>query len=144
MAQDPHDGLSRRAALGLVLATGSAWIAGCRREPAARGVASFPLSSLPEGAHVGVRVGEQPIELVRHGRTVEARSLWCTHMGCEVRWRAQEERYHCPCHGGIYDASGAVVSGPPPAPLRRLEVHIAGDRVELPTVGAVPADGSAP
>jgi len=48
----------------------------------------------------------------------------CSHLGCTVSWNAGDERFHCPCHGGTYDASGAVVAGPPPRPLTRLEVKI--------------------
>ena len=48
-----------------------------------------------------------------------ALSLTCTHLGCGVHWEQDEQQFLCPCHGGRFNASGTVVSGPPPAPLVR-------------------------
>ena len=48
----------------------------------------------------------------------------CTHLGCAARWVKETSRFLCPCHGGQYDAQGAVVAGPPPRPLARCEVKI--------------------
>ncbi len=53
----------------------------------------------------------------------------CTHLGCAYSWRAEGEHanhFVCPCHDGVYDASGTVVAGPPPRPLDRLETKIDG------------------
>lgn len=49
--------------------------------------------------------------------TLHAMSPVCTHMGCHVQWNGTERTWDCPCHGGRYDATGHVVSGPP---VRRL------------------------
>jgi len=48
----------------------------------------------------------------------------CSHTGCNVAWQSSEGLFVCPCHEGRYDAFGAVVSGPPPAPLKKLPVRI--------------------
>lgn len=48
----------------------------------------------------------------------------CTHMGCNVVWDGEKQRYLCPCHGGQYTADGRNVAGPPPRPLDRLPVRI--------------------
>lgn len=50
-------------------------------------------------------------------------SATCTHLGCGVRWDAGRKRFLCPCHGGVYDATGKVLDGPPPRPLDRLETR---------------------
>ncbi len=50
----------------------------------------------------------------------------CTHLGCTVRWDPKAKEFQCPCHGGVYNAQGEVVSGPPERPLARLEVEIEG------------------
>ena len=71
------------------------------------------------------------MELVRSADGVEARSLWCTHYGCEVAWSAAQSRYLCPCHEGVFDADGRVVSGPPPRPLQRLEVRLTESAVVI-------------
>lgn len=46
----------------------------------------------------------------------------CTHLGCHVRWIADKNKFFCPCHNGVFDKYGNVVSGPPPRPLDRYEV----------------------
>ncbi len=53
----------------------------------------------------------------------------CTHLGCRTKYDAAAKQFVCPCHGGVYDTNGAVVAGPPPAPLRRIEARIDGDHV---------------
>ena len=37
----------------------------------------------------------------------------CTHAGCIVQFNAAERSWDCPCHGGRYDVSGKVLTGPP-------------------------------
>jgi thiosulfate dehydrogenase [quinone] large subunit len=55
----------------------------------------------------------------------------CTHQGCTVQYDANYG-FVCPCHGGEYSAeTGAVVAGPPPAPLTRLQVTVVGNSVRL-------------
>lgn len=51
----------------------------------------------------------------------------CSHLGCSVVWERESGHFECPCHGGVYDDEGRVVSGPPPKPLTRLEVKIEDD-----------------
>jgi Rieske Fe-S protein len=57
-------------------------------------------------------------------KTVHALSATCTHLGCQVRWDARSTTFRCPCHGGVFDAQGNVVSGPPPAPLNRVDTRL--------------------
>ena len=61
------------------------------------------------------------------GQTFIAMSNICTHLGCRVRWIAEQDRFFCPCHNGVFSKDGAVVSGPPPAPLDRYETKIEND-----------------
>jgi menaquinol-cytochrome c reductase iron-sulfur subunit len=56
--------------------------------------------------------------------SVQALSATCTHLGCQVRWDAEATRFRCPCHGGVFDANGQVVEGPPPRPLDRVETRV--------------------
>ncbi len=58
------------------------------------------------------------------GRTFIAMSNICTHLGCHIRWIAEQNHFFCPCHNGVFDASGNVVSGPPPRPLTRYDVKV--------------------
>jgi Rieske Fe-S protein len=61
-------------------------------------------------------------------KAVHALSATCTHLGCQVRWDAESTKFRCPCHGGVFDAQGTVVEGPPPRPLERMEVRLDADR----------------
>jgi len=54
--------------------------------------------------------------------TPKALSRVCTHFGCIVKWRPKEDIFYCPCHGGEFGPEGAVIAGPPPAPLPELNV----------------------
>lgn len=118
--------------LGLPAAAGALASAGCAPARDAATPAGteaplrVPLASLPPGTHVRVVMGERPVDLLRDGDRVVARSLWCTHMGCEVEWRAGADRYVCRCHGGEFDAQGEPVAGPPPRALRVLAVRLEG------------------
>jgi quinol---cytochrome c reductase iron-sulfur subunit, bacillus type len=62
--------------------------------------------------------------LTEDGQNYEAISNICTHLGCRVRWIPDQERFFCPCHNGVFDKSGNVISGPPPRPLDRFETKI--------------------
>jgi menaquinol-cytochrome c reductase iron-sulfur subunit len=49
----------------------------------------------------------------------------CTHLGCSYAWVKDKGVFQCPCHFGQFDPkTGAVVSGPPPRPLDRLEAKV--------------------
>lgn len=67
--------------------------------------------------------------LTTDGRDFIAMSNICTHLGCRVRWIGDQGTFFCPCHNGVFDAQGAVVSGPPPRPLDRYEVKVEGDKL---------------
>ena len=59
-----------------------------------------------------------------NGRDFTAMSNICTHLGCRVRWIGEQERFFCPCHNGVFDRDGNVVSGPPPRPLDRYQTQV--------------------
>jgi Rieske Fe-S protein len=61
------------------------------------------------------------------GGELVALSAACPHLGCSVAWVAERERFQCPCHDGVFDATGTVVHGPPPTGLARMEVKVEGE-----------------
>ena len=63
------------------------------------------------------------------GRNIIAMSNICTHLGCRVRWIEDRQELFCPCHNGVFDEQGNVVSGPPPRPLDRYEVKVENDQL---------------
>ena len=69
-------------------------------------------------------VERRVVYVQRDGSGVRVLDSTCTHLGCRTRFDPESQQFLCPCHGGAYDAEGAVVAGPPPAPLRRLEARV--------------------
>ena len=110
-------------------AAGSLLVTSCVGSESTAAATAVPLEQLPLGERVRVLFGETPVELIRSVDGVRARSLWCTHYGCEVVWSPEDEAYLCPCHDGVFDAEGRVVSGPPPRSLRRLTTRVENDTV---------------
>jgi menaquinol-cytochrome c reductase iron-sulfur subunit len=62
--------------------------------------------------------------LTENGRDFVVMSNICTHLGCRVRWIDEQEQFFCPCHNGVFDKEGQVVSGPPPSPLDRYPAKV--------------------
>ena len=60
--------------------------------------------------------------LTENGRDFVAMSNICTHLGCRVRWIADQEVFFCPCHNAGFAKNGEVASGPPPRPLDQYQI----------------------
>jgi Rieske Fe-S protein len=75
----------------------------------------------------GIKVGEairyrgpsgETINIARRSREggaddFIALSSTCPHLGCQVRWEDQNNRFFCPCHNGVFDPTGRAIAGPP-------------------------------
>ncbi len=72
-----------------------------------------------------------PVLVARRGASWVALDGRCTHMGCPVAPEASTGGFHCPCHDGRFNAEGLPVSGPPKAPLARLDVREAGEMLVI-------------
>lgn len=81
----------------------------------------------------GYHTVERPFVLYLHRepKQVVAIDPACTHLGCRVKFQDAKMRYFCPCHGGVFDDEGQVVSGPPPKALERHPVRIRGGKIEV-------------
>lgn len=53
----------------------------------------------------------------------------CTHLGCRIKFQNDQRRYFCPCHGGVFNENGQVVSGPPPKGLVEHPVRVEDGRI---------------
>lgn len=42
-----------------------------------------------------------------------ALSSICPHLGCQVHWESNNNRFFCPCHNGVFSEVGEPLSGPP-------------------------------
>jgi len=62
-------------------------------------------------------------------------ALWhrCTHLGCAVPWVEQEDQFHCPCHGSLFNTVGEVTGGPAPRPLDIFPVTVSNGEVWVDT-----------
>jgi cytochrome b6-f complex iron-sulfur subunit len=58
-------------------------------------------------------------------------SAVCTHLGCIVKWDEKKQQIFCPCHAGVFDVKGNVVSGPPPKPLPPIPVAVVNGKIIL-------------
>ncbi len=74
-------------------------------------------------------VDRRVVYIQRDGAGVRVLDSTCTHLGCRTRYDDASKHFVCPCHGGVYDADGSVLDGPPPAPLRRIDARIDGNDV---------------
>ena len=75
-------------------------------------------------------IEQRTIFLVKTGESeIAAMDSTCTHLGCLVTWDGQAQVFKCPCHGGVYDRSGAVTDGPPPTGLTKIATRVEGEKV---------------
>lgn len=76
------------------------------------------------------RFGSKPGLLILDAMgTYRAMFASCTHLNCTVQYRSDLKQVWCACHNGVYDLNGRNVSGPPPRPLRALDVHVRGEDI---------------
>jgi cytochrome b6-f complex iron-sulfur subunit len=74
---------------------------------------------IPTGGSLVYRAPSgEAITIARRGdgnRTEDyvALSGTCPHLGCQVHWEAQNNRFFCPCHNGVFTPEGKATSGPP-------------------------------
>ncbi len=118
------------AAPSLARRTGSWWPAGRALADLVEGEPTpVTISRSREDGYTRV-VDRQVVFLVRTGEDqVTALSSTCTHLGCRVRWDAADGVLKCPCHGGVFDRSGAVLDGPPSEPLATVATRVEDGRV---------------
>lgn len=55
----------------------------------------------------------------------------CPHLGCGIDWGQAENKFLCPCHGGIFDVDGKTLAGPSPRGLYAYETKIENNNILL-------------
>lgn len=101
-----------------------------RTAGAAGRVLAGTTTELPVGKGKTVNVAGKPALVINTPQGLRAFSAVCTHLGCIVKWDETKGYIWCPCHDGRFNpVTGAVISGPPPAPLQALPVQQEGDKI---------------
>jgi nitrite reductase/ring-hydroxylating ferredoxin subunit len=77
-----------------------------------------------------------------------ALSSTCPHLGCQVHWQGDQNRYFCPCHNGTFDPDGKGTGGPPgdagqSLPRYALKVEAGLLYIEVPMATLAAADAPA-
>lgn len=89
-------------------------------------------SDIPPGTAKEVIFNDIPAIIInRKGKGFIAFSRVCTHMGCLVGYNRIDNELVCPCHAGVFNLQGNVLSGPAPRPLTQLALKITADKVTL-------------
>ncbi len=87
---------------------------------------------IPINASKDVMIGQTPAIILNiRDKGFLAFSKVCTHLGCLVKYHPDKEVFICPCHAGVFDLEGNVVSGPPPKPLQKFAVKVEGDNLVI-------------
>jgi Rieske Fe-S protein len=91
-----------------------------------------PESELPVGASKTVNFGRYPALVIHTQDGLRAYSAVCTHFACIVKWDPELGEIVCPCHEGYFDPlDGAVISGPPPTPLEKIDIEIIDGQIYI-------------
>jgi Rieske Fe-S protein len=77
------------------------------------------------------RINRTVYAVTQDGSNFVVLSDACTHLSCKVTWQGEQDVFVCPCHDGFFDMWGAVISGPPPRPLYRLESKVENDQLMI-------------
>lgn len=99
--------------------------------PALRKLLVGRLAELAPGAAKEFQIGGQTLYLVNTADGFRVFSGICTHLGCKVKWESYNDRFFCPCHKGVFAASGEVLAGPPPRPLDQFRVEVEGSLIYM-------------
>jgi len=94
-----------------------------RREPTTGAVATT--GEVPPNSGKTVSLGNRPVLLITTPDGQQRAFLAnCTHLGCVVRYREDENDIYCACHHSVFDIDGNNISGPAPRPLPQLPLEI--------------------
>jgi len=79
---------------------------------------SFTRTQVNGWERTGTSFGGYIIRKSEDPKDILILSSRCTHLGCSVNWSETAKVFLCPCHDAKFGPDGAVLDGPPPAPLK--------------------------
>lgn len=146
------------AAFGTVAAVGGIFALGAMKKTwdplpsvKAAGITTIDLSSMKPGEFRTASWRKKPIfilkkdadmkrdkkrDIIVGGDAYTITIGLCTHLGCIPAWVPSKMIWHCPCHGGEFNASGINIFGPPPKPLVIPPFKVDGMKVILGVKGS--------
>ncbi len=89
------------------------------RSPASRWMYVSRLTSFKFGDALRFRIPSgATVNIARQGAGDRAEdfvalSSTCPHLGCQVHWEQNNDRFFCPCHNGVFSPDGKGIGGPP-------------------------------
>jgi len=89
-------------------------------------------SEIPPGAAKEITFNNTPCIVIH--RRVEgfvAFSRVCTHLGCLVGWDKFKNEFVCPCHAGVFNVHGQVLTGPAPRPLTQIPISVEPETITI-------------
>ena len=100
-------------------------------------VSGGSFSALAVGDGRLIQHGNRPIYVLRVSEdSAVALSAVCTHRQCVLDWSRERKSFVCPCHAGVFDASGQVMSGLPRRRLEQYRISVRGDELSIYLGGA--------
>lgn len=147
MDENTKSGMSRRrfltfgvSAAGTAIALGYLGVAGSFLEPPAANAETLKevgkVSDFEEGVPKLIKyqgsTTDEGIYVINMGKEGWlALDFHCTHLQCAVNYEEAAKKFMCPCHGGVFDIKGNVLSGPLPKPLQRRIIKVQGRSVRV-------------
>jgi len=124
---------TRNAALGAVgivvaeIAVGFGVLLWPNKTGAFGGEISVGSDSIPGVGETPFRHQEGKFYIVHTEDGLEALYWKCVHLGCTVPWNQGEGKFHCPCHGSVFDYNGTRIAGPATRALDLMPMTVNDD-----------------
>lgn len=107
----------------------SAFLAACMSESTEPQVdeVTIPVGDIPEPGDDPYHSEEGRFFLMNDEDGLLAIFAKCTHQGCLVGWRDEDDGFHCPCHDSHFNRYGERTEGPAPRPLDLMRLEPQSD-----------------
>lgn len=104
-------------------------------EPSPSSQTVAKLADIKVGEAIAAKIGGKDVLVSRPTETTAVCfSAICTHRGCTVA--PAGTKLECPCHHSMFDPkTGAVLSGPAPAPLNKVAVSVKNGEIVTAQLG---------
>lgn len=81
-------------------------------------------AEIPPNTGKVVSFNGEKVFIINKDGEYHAMSAICTHLGCTVQWKPDEQLVWCACHNARYDTEGNIISGPQPRALAPYNLSV--------------------